>query len=358
MEVDDPTPSTSESASDNVAAAGNEPAAQTETGGGTLAASNDNPVVLASSAFHAEVSGGQGGPKGAHQGSLTVALHPLVIMNISEHWTRTKAQKGAAEKVYGAIIGKHKGRQIEVMNSFELDYNTIEGKVVIDRDYYNLKEIQFKQVFSTLDFLGWYSTGDAPAESDIDIHRQICEIDESPLFLQLNPGAHHSDLPVVIYESIIDLVGGKARMLFVKLKYKLATEEAERIGLDHVARISGGSDEKMSKVAEHVVVQHSAIKMLASRVRLILDYVKAVESGQLPHNHDIMREVKALADRLPVLENEQFTPEFYTQCNDGALLTYLGTIMKSCNNLNQFINKFNVMYQRQGPGRRMRGLFF
>lgn len=124
------------------------------------------------------------------------------------------------------------------------------------------------------------------------------------------------------------------------------------------SRITGGSDESQSKVSEHVVVQHSAIKMLASRVRLILDYVKAVEAGELPHNHEIMRQAKALSDRLPVLEHDRFGPEFYTQCNDGALLAYLGVIMKSCNNLNQFISKFNVLYQRPGEGRRMRGIFF
>ena len=33
---------------------------------------------------------------------------------------------------------------------------------MIDRDYYNTKEEQFKQVFSDMDFLGWYSTGDRP----------------------------------------------------------------------------------------------------------------------------------------------------------------------------------------------------
>ena len=27
-------------------------------------------------------------------GSVSVALHPLVIMNMSEHWTRVKAQEG------------------------------------------------------------------------------------------------------------------------------------------------------------------------------------------------------------------------------------------------------------------------
>ena len=38
------------------------------------------------------------------------------------------------------------GRDIELCNSFELDYNVIDGAVVIDRDYYNTKEEQFKQV--------------------------------------------------------------------------------------------------------------------------------------------------------------------------------------------------------------------
>lgn len=291
-------------------------------------------------------------------GSVTVSLHPLVIMNISEHWTRTKAQEGRPVQVFGAIIGKQAGRDIEIMNSFELDYNEIEGEVVIDRDYYNTKEEQFKQVFSDMDFLGWYSTGDHPTNKEIGVHRQITELNESPLFLQMSPGAAGTDLPVSLFESVIDMVDAQARMLFVKLEYTLATEEAERIGLDHVARIVGGSESTTSRAADHLVAQHSAIKMLASRVKLILEYVKAVERGEVPHNHEIMRQIMALSHRLPVLESHRFKPEFYTQCNDVALMTLLGTVMKSANNLNQFVNKFNTVYQRQGMGRRMRGIFF
>lgn len=33
-------------------------------------------------------------------------------------------------------------------------------------------------------------------------------------------------------------------------------------------------------VAEHLIAQHSAIKMLHSRVKIILEYVKAVEAGK------------------------------------------------------------------------------
>ena len=35
-----------------------------------------------------------------------------------------------------------------------------------------------------------------------------------------------------------------------------------------------------SPAAEHLIAQHSAIKMLHSRVKLILDYIKAVENGK------------------------------------------------------------------------------
>ena len=84
----------------------------------------------------------------------------------------------------------------------------------------------FEQVFSEMDFLGWYSTGEAPTEDDISFHKQICEVNESPLFLQLNPiSKKPSDLPICVFESVIDIVGGETRMLFVKLGYTLATEE-------------------------------------------------------------------------------------------------------------------------------------
>lgn len=49
--------------------------------------------------------------------------------------------------VIGALIGKQKGRNIEVMNSFELMFSVIEGDIIIDRDYYNLKEEQCEYFF-------------------------------------------------------------------------------------------------------------------------------------------------------------------------------------------------------------------
>ena len=69
-------------------------------------------------------------------------------------------------------------------------------------------------------------------------------------------------------------------MFFVGLNYTLATEEAERIGVDHIARVRTSEQDNVdSSVAQHLSVQHSAIKMLHSRVQLILQFVKAMKEG-------------------------------------------------------------------------------
>lgn len=42
------------------------------------------------------------------------------------------------------MIGKQKGRKIEVMNSFELLFDLIEGEIIVNMEYYNTKEEQCK----------------------------------------------------------------------------------------------------------------------------------------------------------------------------------------------------------------------
>lgn len=46
--------------------------------------------------------------------------------------------------VIGALIGKQEGRNIEVMNSFELLSHTVDERVHIDKEYYYTKEEQCK----------------------------------------------------------------------------------------------------------------------------------------------------------------------------------------------------------------------
>lgn len=113
--------------------------------------------------------------------------------------------------------------------------------------------------------MGWYTLGSAPSEADLKLHEQVTnahkrqseteivtcalkflQVSESALFLQMDPMALQAsgaakEFPVDIYESIIDIVEGNTRLVFIKSTYKVETGEAECIAVDHVAKPSSSS---------------------------------------------------------------------------------------------------------------------
>lgn len=212
-------------------------------------------------------------------GSVDVSLHPLVIMNISDHCTRARVEQKSPFRVFGALLGVQKGRQVEISNSFELAVDIVNDSAVLDKEYFSAKEEQFKQVFSSLEVLGWYTNGTLPVEDDTKFHEQICSVIESHLLVKLNTTVNTDKLPVSVYESLIDIVNGEPKIMFAVASYTLATEEAERIGVDHIARMSISGLSENSAVSEQLASTYGAIKMLHSRINLIVDYLKAVVSG-------------------------------------------------------------------------------
>lgn len=281
---------------------------------------------------------------GSSTGSVIVKLHPLVVMNISDHWTRVKAQSGGPQIVYGALIGKQNGRVMEVMNSFELKIENIGDNQIIDQDYFKVRQDQFKQVFADIAFHGWYSIGGDVNENDVKIHNQFNHIVDNPIFLKLDPNASASAQNVRIYESVIDLEDGKAVTRLLPLNYSLITEEAERIGIDHVAQVTNVENDNSSSASEHLRRQHSSMVMLYTRVRFILAYLRAVRDGELPCDYPTLRSAHALCRRLPVLGGGALQHSLNQQYNDITLMLYLGIMNKGGQTMNSFINKFNRLY--------------
>lgn len=74
-------------------------------------------------------------------------------------------------------------------------------------------------------------------------------------------------------------------------------------------------------VSENLAAQYSAIKMLHSRVQLVLAYIRDVEAGTLERNHEILREAYALTSRLPVVQGAAFRDDYFTVSNDWHSLS-------------------------------------
>lgn len=140
-------------------------------------------------------------------------------------------------------------------------------------------------------------------------------------------------------------------MLFIELEFTLATDEAERIGVEHIAKLSNSDTMVQSTVADHLNTQYSAIRLLNNRIRVIYEYVLAVKENKanVKKNNEILRDIQSLCNRLPVMNSPNFYKEFYTLYNDVTWISYLGVITQGSNTLNQVFSCYSSVFGTPPP---------
>jgi COP9 signalosome complex subunit 6 len=52
--------------------------------------------------------------------------------------------------VFGALLGRQAGRSVEICNSFELVIDKIDGRYVLEREYFLSKEEQCKPIMKVM----------------------------------------------------------------------------------------------------------------------------------------------------------------------------------------------------------------
>ncbi|KNZ46385.1 uncharacterized protein VP01_730g1, partial [Puccinia sorghi] len=270
-----------------------------------------------------------------HLSDLDISLHPLPILNVSDHFTRTRLQSERQDidskpspyirsplnierrlrtyshavyspaQVFGALIGTQVGKKIEIVNSFEI-LTDPDGKV--NDGFLKTRREQFQQVFPTLDLLGWYTNGQEPRERDLAILNQLSESTDlsspilmfyDPLRTQSSGTTSRKELPVQIFE-FTQSTGVSDGEAFVKCTFDVQTSEAERIAVDCVAKPNAGSkesgraspppfhthDEILAPgvdllrscflwpiVVANLITQRNAIQMLHHKLGAIVDYL-------------------------------------------------------------------------------------
>ncbi|KAK6031044.1 Mov34/MPN/PAD-1 family protein, partial [Ostertagia ostertagi] len=175
--------------------------------------------------------------------SVECSLHPLVIINISEHWTRMRAQSRdkTAQKVFGAVLGKVDEGHVEMVNSFELRMFTLDGHCRFNEEFLRQRLSQYKEVFPELEAVGWYCTGSDDLEQDEILLQSLFAVAiDSPLLVKLNPTVDSQakrKVPVKVYYSRETPLVSSGHEL-VEVDWTLISEQSERIGIDHIARLS------------------------------------------------------------------------------------------------------------------------
>ncbi|EGG12336.1 uncharacterized protein MELLADRAFT_101852 [Melampsora larici-populina 98AG31] len=303
---------------------------------------------------------------------LEISFHPLPILNISDHQIRNQLQNPSnPNQIYGALIGTQIGRKLEIVNSFEI---LIQDEVV-DQSFMTTRQEQFKQVFPTLDLLGWYTIGQKPTINHLNIQIQLTSFFElnSPLLVLYSNSStpttnnhkeiedSNKDIPIEIFEFLnLDSnhqqpSSSEEQSNYLKCNYTVETSEAERIAVDYIAKPNLGNSKENALIA-NLTTQRNAIKMLHLRLESILDYLNLIiettnqtsnPNDQDLNHHEILRQISSLLSSLPKAnDHHEFVQEYSKENNDALLTHYLTTQTKSINQSNQLIDKFLYLLSR------------
>ena len=268
--------------------------------------------------------------------------------------------------VIGALLGTQNGREVEIVNSFELamddeDANKVDHGFLTSRK----EQCEFsvivllprphvcvfidKQVFPSLELIGWYTVAQVPTSRHIFIHEQVRYYDNSflllliifpkfvpyttnPILLVLQP--HGSSvkadisghaLPFKAYEPTVEIKDRTSRVVFVEASFVVETGEVERIAVDWSAKGGEGGTSRKSFVCayisitsltypglveSHLQTQRAAVKMLHDRIFILVQYVTEVLAGSAKKDHTVLRSLSALIASLPATEHPNFREEF------------------------------------------------
>ncbi|KAH0354523.1 COP9 signalosome-like protein subunit 6, partial [Aureobasidium melanogenum] len=297
--------------------------------------------------------------------SLSVQLHPLVLLTISDYITRhsMRSQQGP---IIGAIIGQQNGRTVTMEQAFQCKIKEDGDKVLVDEEWFAERLEQFKDVHKSppLDLVAIFTL--APPSGPLPDHVPILQqlqhsYNDSLMLLLFHPqtildgSLTGGKLPISIYESYYEPgsenadkgmqvegwgMGRQLQMRFRQLPFEVETGEAEMIAVDFVAKGSGSAavqnsatpaskgksraegsaatnDVQLSSADEEVIssltAKYNAIKMLHQRINLIKAYLAELPQSYLtdasisagtsdpPLNHQLLREISSMLSRLPLL---------------------------------------------------------
>ena len=290
------------------------------------------------------------------QSTFQVNVHPLVLINISDHYTRVKVKRLSAQKevprVFGVLFGVQNGLVVDIFESTEMVYNIDEstGKVNFDGDFLEKKKDLMTQIFPSFEILGWYATGSEISKGDLITHKAFGEFNENPLYLLIKPDELSQDeeaLPISLFETRTQMntEDGSANMIFVNVDFKIDAIEPERICVDHIAQQTPSGNEPA--IVPHLKSLRSAVGTLVSRVETLRNFLSATQQGKIEKHHALIRQAISLCNQLPLLESEALSGELLKEANDTMLVSYLSSITNCSGRLHEVMGKYSEAYTDQ-----------
>jgi COP9 signalosome complex subunit 6 len=273
--------------------------------------------------------------------AVKISLHPLVLMNISDHYTRLFAESSVKSRIFGVLVGSIMDRNIHIQNSFECPGIETESSYQLDLEFIEKRLAMVMEIFPQYEFLGWYSSG-AFSPSDMNIQKSLINFSEHLLYLNFNDTLTLPEevLPVEIYETHVTVSENSTNHEFRKVIYSIETTDAERISVDFVSRTGAGTGES-SMYSNSLSNFISAMRLFKKRLNLLLYLVQ--NNPKLQKDRKIMRKIHEISNRIPVLPAYDIENQFKKEISEELLVILMSTMTKGSYHLSELVDKFQIL---------------
>eukprot|EP00978_Attheya_sp_CCMP212_P044562 scaffold314411_cov47-Attheya_sp.AAC.1 len=289
----------------------------------------------------------------SQQQEKILKVHPLALINISDHCTRVRAGGSAlasTSPVLGILFGYQEGLVVTIVDAEEIEYTHsstpgtqfgggTEEEQVAHKQSIQTKIVLHQKVFTRHEVVGWYRVSDeehaTPTEEDLRMNTGVMrDFNESPIFVLMsdtntasNNTSNHSSrttaklassegqeareqlerderLPLSIYETLVTISGEEntARAVFVNMEFELETYGPERIAVETVFKSRPGSNKSKPSSKEKQAANQES-----------MDNISLEESGLDRQMESVTTSISSMNARVAILL------DFLTKTRNGDI---------------------------------------
>lgn len=262
-----------------------------------------------------------------------VVVHPLVLLSVVDHYTRTASNK----RVVGVLLGQSVNGHVNVANSFAVPFEEDANNPQVwflDHNYCEAMFDMFRKVNAKERMVGWYHSGPTLHQSDLEINQLFTKYSLNPVLVVINvhPSAHMPTDAYYAVEEVHNVLqltqdGTQTTRTFNHIASSIEAEEAEEIGVEHLLRDI--KDTSVGSLSSQITDQLVSLKGLDHNISEIRKYLDKVLSGSLPVNHQIIYNLQNMFNLLPNLESPTTVASFAVKTNDELLVIYLSSLIRA-----------------------------
>jgi len=267
-----------------------------------------------------------------------VIVHPLVLLNATDHFTRTTAGD-LNKRVVGILLGEEFRGKLDILNSYAVPFEEDGNVWFLDHNYHEEMYAMFKKVNAREKVVGWYSTGPKIKPTDLEINEKIRRYTPNPVLviIDVNP-SDENEIPTTAYIAVENAPEEKSqsRTTFQHLQCEIGALEAEEVGVEHLLR--NIRDTTVGTVTDRVTAKLTSLKGLKKRMEEMYAYLDDVVKGNLPPNPKIIYNMQTLLNLCADLKVKELVESFSIKSNDSMLAIYAGSLVRSVVALHNLIN--------------------